>query len=166
MIDDIEIPDFLKTDDPEPLPDRESLPEQLPLLAKEAREAEQEKERNRAAYTEYQHNIAAAGTLRSDILKGLKEGRSICRLFLQSCEIISLMTGESLFYNTVKADILEIYGEGLAQPEPLSLEIQETRDRLERLTAAAEKDPAGQRITGAIKAHRERLSYLEGKQRR
>lgn len=158
-------PDFLNTDtdQQEEAAPASDLPEQAPLLAKAAREAAQSESRSLEVYRVYQENIRRGDQLRTEITKGVKEGESLYSLLLKACEAISLMTGESLFYDTVKSDTLEIYGAGLEVAAVLEADIAETRGRLEKLTAAAQSDPDNQRIKKAIQSHKDRITRLEAK---
>lgn len=59
-----------------------------------------ERERqSRVRYHELGQNIKKSEQLRTDILKGIKENRSIDDLLLVSLECIYEMTGDKVFYN-------------------------------------------------------------------
>jgi hypothetical protein len=135
------------------------------LLA-QYRQEKAEHERTIEVYREYQKNIRESGSLRTDILKGAKAGEPPVALLLKAVKCISLMTGDTVFYSQLEGDIKSIYGAGLLEPEPLKIEIQETRERLQRLQKALERDtePADskQRIERAIQAHKDRISQLQG----
>ena len=135
------------------------------LLA-QYRQEKAEHERTLEVYREYQKNIRESGSLRTDILKGAKAGEPPVALLLKAVKCISLMTGDTVFYSQLEGDIKSIYGAGLLEPEPLKIEIQETRERLQRLQKALERDtePADskQRIERAIQAHKDRISQLQG----
>ena len=135
------------------------------LLA-QYRQEKAEHERTLEVYREYQKNIRESGILRTDILKGAKAGEPPVALLLKAVKCISLMTGDTVFYSQLEGDIKSIYGAGLLEPEPLKIEIQETRERLQRLQKALERDtePADskQRIERAIQAHKDRISQLQG----
>lgn len=140
-----------------------STPEQAPLLAKEAKERAYTAAQSLSVYNQYQANIRQSSQLKAEMLKGAKEGESIYSLFLKACKAITLMTGESIFYDTIKADTLEIYGTGFEEAQPLQTDIAETRERLQMLQRAAESEPASQNIKKAIQAHKERIARLERK---
>ena len=61
-------------------------------------------------YTTYQQNIKRAGTLRSEILKGLRAGEDPRAILLKAVECISLMTGDTVIYSQSKKDLIEKYG--------------------------------------------------------
>lgn len=52
-------------------------------------------------HREHQDNIRLAGTLLSDIIKS----QDLKEVALLSCKVISLMTGDELFYKTMKGKI-------------------------------------------------------------
>lgn len=160
MLMDFKIPDFFKTDDEEEEAAAPELPEQTPLLAKEAKEEAYTQSQSLKVYKAYQENIRQSSQLRAEIIKGAKEGENIYSLFLKACRVISDMTGEDVFYDTVKAYTMAIHGEGLAESQPLEQDIAETKERLEMLIAAGESDPTP-KIAAAVQAHRERLERLE-----
>lgn len=116
-------------------------------------------------YATYQQNITRAGTLRSDILKGIRLGEDPLALLLKALECISLMTGDKTLYTQSKGDILAIYGWGLEEPAPLELELGEVRKRLAMLTrpelTASTSPDATIRLAKAISAHMELEERLE-----
>lgn len=116
-----------------------------------------------AAYREYQDNIKRAGQLRADITKGIQAGEDPCTLLLWAMEAISRMTGDRLFYDQGRANLLTIYAH-LGYSAPITHHAQEVQERLSRLCSALDvaDDPGDrERITRAIKAHRQRLEQLE-----
>lgn len=160
----LNIPDFFKTDSKPKeatAPELPAIPEQAPLLAKEAKEEAYTQSQSLKVYKAYQENIQQSSQLQTEILKGAKQGEKLYSLLLKACKAISAMTGNNLFYDTVKTDTMEIYGVGLAESEPLEQDIAETGERLEKLIEAAEREPENTWIKKAIKAHRERLERLE-----
>lgn len=118
-------------------------------------------------YATYQQNITRAGTLRSDILKGIRLGEDPLALLLKALECISLMTGDKTLYTQSKGDILAIYGWGLEEPAPLELELGEVRKRLAMLTrpelTASTSPDATIRLIKAVNAHMELEEKLEQK---
>lgn len=57
------------------------------------------------AYRAYQRNIAQAGALRAEILLGAKAGEGTRSLLMKAARAISLMTGDTLFYDQVERDV-------------------------------------------------------------
>ena len=123
--------------------------------------AVQEREQVRKMYSDYQENIHRAGTLRSDILKGMKRGEDPLALLLKAVECISLMTGDTVILSQARADILAVYGWGLGETAPLQDELKHAQERLERLTRANTPPGQEERLQGAIRAHREYIELLE-----
>ena len=117
-------------------------------------------------YRKLQDNIKASGTLRTDIIKGARAGESITALFLSAVKCISLMTGDTVFYSQIEADVKAIYGEGLLEPEPLQIQIHEVEERLEKLqcslTRAGIAPDDRQRIQNAVQAHQRKREELLG----
>ena len=64
-----------------------------------------EREKIRSAYTEYQDNIRKAGRLRVDINKDIATGVDPCSILLKAIECISLMTGDKAFYTANKGKL-------------------------------------------------------------
>lgn len=128
-------------------------------------------ERAREIYKEYQAAKLAAGGLVSDILRGMDKGESIAALFLKACDALGRATGDTVLYNVARAKLLDIYGRGLLEPEPLNVEIDRINERLELLTAAQEREQdtdAARNISRAVLMHqqeRERLERLRDKSR-
>ena len=134
------------------------------VLQREADKRQSERERYRQGIAKQQDAIRKSGTLRSDILKGIKRGEDIASLLLKACECISLQTGDSHFYKQASEDIKAIYGHGLGEPHLLEQELQETMKRLELIQAAAEQEQDAktkQRLLGAARAHRSRIDELK-----
>jgi len=119
--------------------------------------------KNLEMYQDYQHNILAAGTLTSEITKGLQQGKPIASLFLQAMKAISLMTGDEFTYQNTAELLQSVYGFGLHEPEAEAMTAENIRKRLEKLnhsleTAIDSTDRA--HIQNAIKAHEKKLALL------
>lgn len=151
-------------DDKKPL---ETLTEGLEGIHKLQRQADAKKmdiDRSLAICKEYQQNIKTSSQLQTEILKGAKAGESVYSLFLKACKAISLMTSNSVFYSQLEGDIRAIYGQGLLDPLPLQIELQETQERLTRLREALNREiepDAKDRIQRAVKAHEAKIADLE-----
>lgn len=125
------------------------------------REAE---ERHKAVYAAHQDAICKAGQCRADINKGILSGESPFDLLLKAIECISLMTGEKLFYSQNREQIKAIYGAGLLEVLPLEWELDEVQQRLKMLTRPEldnEPEESKRRIQTAVKAHNDRVLYLQ-----
>ena len=151
-------------DDKKPL---ETLVEGLEGIHKLQRQADAKKmdiDRSLAICKEYQQNIKTSSQLQTEILKGAKAGESVYSLLLKACKAISLMTSNSVFYSQLEGDIRAIYGQGLLDPLPLQIELQETQERLTRLREALNREiepDAKDRIQRAVKAHEAKIADLE-----
>lgn len=123
----------------EPKKGLETLTDGLEGIHKLQRQADAKKQdidRSLAICREYQQNIKTSSQLQTEILKGAKAGESIYSLFLKACKAISLMTSNTVFYSQLEGDIRAIYGQGLLDPLPLQIELQQTQERLTRLREA------------------------------
>ena len=131
------------------------------LLLK-AKEQTAEKQRTIDIYKEYQSNTIKSSQLQAEILKGLNAGEDITTLFLKAAQAISAMTNDSVFYKQVKESITAIYGAGLQEDIPLSVELEQVEQRLMYLEEAALWNEGGEllRIQRAIAAHKERSQRL------
>ena len=118
-------------------------------------------QRSLEVYRTYQENIKTSGQLQTDILKGVQAGTDIYSLFLKAVKAISLMTSNTAFYSQIEADIKNIYGIGLQLPAPLTLELMDTQERLDRLREAEQREPNIGSIKRAISAHQNRITELE-----
>lgn len=151
-------------DDKKPL---ETLTDGLEGIHKLQRQADAKKmdiDRSLAICKEYQQNIKTSSQLQTEILKGAKAGESAYSLLLKACKAISLMTSNSVFYSQLEGDIRAIYGQGLLDPLPLQIELQETQERLTRLREALNREiepDAKERIQRAVKAHEAKIADLE-----
>lgn len=118
------------------------------------------------ARTEYQKNILISDGLRCEINKGLKTGEDIYPLFLKAVKSISLMTGDTTFYDIVKKDLLAIYGVALEKPPVLQIELNEVQARLDKLRQAAEREQDTDdiaRIKTAIQYHERAAEQIKSK---
>lgn len=132
------------------------------LLIK-AQEQAAEKQRTIDIYKEYQSNAIKSSQLQAEILKGLNTGEDITALFLKAAQAISAMTNDSVFYKQVKESVTAIYGAGLQEDIPLSVELEQVEQRLMYLEEAALWNEGGEllRIQRAIEAHRNRAEKLK-----
>lgn len=145
----------------------ETLTEGLEGINKLQREADRKKQdidRSLAICREYQQNIKTSSQLQTEILKGARAGEDIYSLFLKAVKAISLMTSNTVFYSQLEGDIRAIYGQGLLDPLPLQIELQQVQERLKRLREAEEREleaDSRERIKRAVTAHENRIAELE-----
>lgn len=134
-----------------------------PLVAAAQKRNERQK-KLREIYSRYQDNTIRSDELRKEILKGVREGADIFRLFLMAAEAMSRMTDDPAFLTQIKTDLQSIYGQGLNLKAPLEIERQEAHERLQKLEGAAhEEREAGdlERIRAAVTAHRALIEKLD-----
>ena len=134
-------------------------------LEKRAKKEQRDREEAAIACREHIVNTAKSQLLQSEILKGLKAGADIYALFLKAAKAVSLMTNNSLFYTQAEKDLIAIYGIGLQEKPPLSIELEAVEGRLQRLREAEgrETDPdSRERIRRAVIAHKARAEELGG----
>jgi len=139
-------------------------PEQAKMLLLNTQREREDHQRSLEVYRIYQENIKRSGKIQTDILKGVQAGEDIYSLFLKAVEAVSLMTSNPLFRSQIEADIKSIYGRGLQEKAPLQQELQDTQERLQRLTEAEQRETqpdSKERIQRAIKAHRGQIAELE-----
>lgn len=130
-------------------------------------EITQEEQKNaleaaRAVYKSYQENILKAGTLQSEILKGLHQGENTAILLLKALEAISCMTGETVTYQVAKDTLMTVYGEVMRQLDSLEVaraEVQKRLECLENVLKGADGTEQ-ERILQAIEAHKRKLEQL------
>ena len=133
-------------------------------LQREADRKKQDIDRSLAICREYQQNIKTSSQLQTEILKGARAGEDIYSLFLKAVKAISLMTSNTVFYSQLEGDIRAIYGQGLLDPLPLQIELQQVQERLTRLREAEGREleaDSRERIKRAVKAHENRIAELE-----
>lgn len=133
-------------------------------LQREADRKKQDIDRSLAICREYQQNIKTSSQLQTEIVKGARAGENIYILFLKAVKAISLMTSNTVFYNQLEGDIRAIYGQGLLDPLPLQIELQQVQERLTRLIEAEEREleaDSRERIKRAVQAHENRIAELE-----
>lgn len=139
--------------------------EQANALAIKNRARSHEEEEARRVYKTYQENIRKSVGLTSEILKGAQVAEDSYSLLLKACKVISLMTGDTVFYSSMDSVIRNVYGLGLQEPQPIELEIEQIRARLKKLGEAQEREQAHpearERIADSIKAHQRRAAELK-----
>lgn len=133
-------------------------------LQREQEKRTAEQERALQICREYQDNIKKIGSAQTFILKGIKAGENPYKLLLAACECIGRLTSNRAFKEQASADIEDIAGKGLLQPEALEIELEGIQRRLAMLTRPElEREPedSRRRIATAIRAHRQRAGEIE-----
>ena len=118
-----------------------------------------------AAYDTYQENIKRAGILRAEILKGVRAGEPPTALLLKAVKCISLMTGEKVFYDQIRGDVLTIWAEGLQDETALEMKLQDVEGRLKKIEEALKREDLQggdrERIQKAAEQHQKQKEALE-----
>jgi len=152
-------------------PSNNNTPEEPTAAPEQARRLSVEYEQDKETYNRYievckayQSNIRAANGLICEITKGIRGGESIDKLFLKACKAISLMTDDSIFYDTTERDYREVHGIGLLREEALQVEFEATMARKQRLEEAYERETDSstrEHIKWAFQDHIKRLVELD-----
>lgn len=116
--------------------DEEQSKELVIQIEKKAQELRTLKE----VYDQYQENTAKAQTAQNKIFKGVASGEPIESLFLQAVECIARMTNDTVFYNQVKAKLIDVYGIGLNRKPVLEMGLKETEEAIANLEEALDLD--------------------------
>lgn len=120
-------------------------------------------EKTAAMYREYQENIKRSEQLRAEITKGIQAGEDTHALLLKAIEAIGRMTGDKVFFEANKENLIFIYG-ALGNDTLITHRTQEVQERIKRLYTALEletEEAGRRRIENAIKAHRATLERLQ-----
>lgn len=116
---------------------------------------------------EQQEAVSQSEAARAAILKGIQAGEPAEKLLLIAVECIGTITGDHVFSEQCRADLLTVYGKGLQQPAALEVELEGIQDRLAMLTRAeldAEPEDTRRRIKAAIRAHKRRENEIKAMQ--
>lgn len=80
-------------------------------LQKEADLIKSERERAMKVYKDQLENIRVSEELQAEILKDVKiNGEDAQKILLKACKVISLMTGNNVFYEQIYDDLKKAYG--------------------------------------------------------
>lgn len=129
-------------------------------------QGKEQQKRQADVYLEYQNNIKLCDNLKVKILKGIMDGTDVYTLLYWALDAVSKTTHDSHFLDQAWSDVNIIRGWGLGEPGPLAHEIGAARDRLERITAAYNRETdtrARSRMQAAIRAHEQLITRLEGR---
>ena len=139
-------------------------PTAMRLLQSREEARKRDHERRIQVYKDHQEAIKATSEAQAAILKGLKNGADPVGLLLQAIDAIAKMTGNKLFYDQARGDLIAVYGEALLYPLPIQWEIDETLARFEKILASMsrEHDPdTAARIEASARAHYDKLERLQ-----
>lgn len=139
--------------------------QQAPTLYRQAQRTQEAQKREADLYKEYQDNGRLVEGLKTEILKGIPEGKDLSILLGWALDAVGKLTHDEVFYTQAKRDLGIIYGLALKEPGPLQQEAEAARDRLERIRAACILEPdtgARSRMEAAIRAHEDLIARLQG----
>ena len=115
-------------------------------------------------YAVYQRNTRLSEQLQEDVMRGAREGENVFSLLLKCAKAISLLTDSDVFYRQVEQSVTAVYGEALGESAPLEMELERTRERMQRIRAASEtceNEELRQAMLNAVRAHEQRIALLE-----
>lgn len=143
-------------------------PEELGALADiKLTRAQEDRQNSIEMFKTYQDNIRRSDQIREELMRGVRSGERAESLFLKAVRAISLMTGDSLFYEQIEKDIRSIWGEGCLSEIPLEWEIAEIEERVQNMREALKSedmDPRSrERVMKAVSAHTRRMDELRGR---
>lgn len=124
-----------------------------------APERPQEAQGGAEVYKKYQEATRASESAKTAIIKGILAGANPYRLLLTATDCIGKLTGDTSFLDITKADLLQLHGDVLGEPQALEIELAEVEDRLERLRAAQ----STMRVQSAIREHEARAEELRSR---
>lgn len=140
--------------------DEEPINKGLAPLENEAEQRQQLINDSEILLKDYQHNKKLVHEKTIQINQAILNGDNVYKILIESLEVISLLTNEPQFYQSNQANLLAIYGTGLAEEQAQEIIKDDTLKRLERLTEARERavtESDKQRLTNAIKQHERTL---------
>ncbi|GEM_PF-3281388 len=117
-------------------------------------------------YKEYMKNVRASEELQCEIMVGAREGEDVCVLLMKACRAISNMTGSSVFADQVERSLRAVYGEALGVEHPLEQQIQEAKERLEKIQQAEMETEEGdlrEAMHNSARSHELRIKRLQKK---
>lgn len=132
-------------------------------LQKESIEKAKAADRTAEVYKTYLENVKRTGQLIHATNKGLLAGEDIYSLFLKAMDALGMCVSDRGLYERTKATLLAVYGYGLEDPQPLSIELEEVICRLEKLKAAARTqtdEVYSRQLERAIAAHESKAAEL------
>ncbi|MBR4383714.1 MAG: hypothetical protein IKP64_09175 [Selenomonadaceae bacterium] len=109
--------------------------------------------------------FGAAQELRTKLSESVNAGKNPLEIILEIAELVGDMSGEETFYETIREQILSIYGLALGDKFILDDEIAAVKARLEKISAAYENPAFTEeehiRIGYALESHKLEIERLE-----
>ena len=109
--------------------------------------------------------FGAAQELRTKLSESVNAGKNPLEIILELAKLVGEMSGEETFHETIREQILSIYGLALGDKFILDDEIAAVKARLEKISAAYENPAFTEeehiRIGYALESHKQEISRLE-----
>ncbi len=109
--------------------------------------------------------FGAAQELRTKLSEFVNAGKNPLEIILELAKLVGDMSGEETFHETIREQILSIYGLALGDKFILDDEISAVKARLEKISAAYENPAFTEeehiRIGYALESHKAEISRLE-----
>lgn len=109
--------------------------------------------------------FGAAQELRIKLSDSINAGKPPLEIILEVAKLVGELSGEDSYYETIREQILSVYGLALGDKFILEDELAEVRTRLEKISAAYENPDFTEeehiRIGYALENHKKEIARLE-----
>lgn len=109
--------------------------------------------------------FGAAQELRIKLSDSINAGKPPLEIILEVAKLVGELSGEDSYYETIREQILSVYGLALGDKFILEDELAEVRARLEKISAAYENPDFTEeehiRIGYALENHKKEIARLE-----
>lgn len=109
--------------------------------------------------------FGAAQELRIKLSDSINAGKPPLEIILKMAKLVGELSGEDSYYETIREQILSVYGLALGDKFILEDELAEVRTRLEKISAAYENPDFTEeehiRIGYALENHKKEIARLE-----
>ena len=107
----------------------------------------------------------AAQELRTTLTDLINAGKPPLEIILELAKLLGELSGETSYYQTIREQILSVYGLALKDKFILDVELDEVRTRLEKISTAYQNPDFTEeehiRIGYALDAHKKEIERLE-----
>ena len=109
--------------------------------------------------------FGAAQELRIKLSDSINAGKPPLEIILEMAKLVGELSGEDSYYETIREQILSVYGLALGDKFILEDELAEVKTRLEKISAAYENPDFTEeehiRIGYALENHKKEIARLE-----
>ena len=109
--------------------------------------------------------FGAAQELRIKLSESVNAGKPPLEIILELAKLVGELSGEDSYYETIREQILSVYGLALGDKFILDDELAQVKTRLEKISAAYENPAFTEeehiRIGYALEAHKKEIARLE-----